>query len=59
MVLNWIITRSAMNFPFDHETWFKVTTHSLTKRLVYVEYEPNRAKWGVHMLCKKESFCLV
>lgn len=50
MVLNWIIKRSAMNFTFDHETWFKVTMHSLPKRLVYVEYEPNRAKWGVHML---------
>lgn len=51
MVLNWIIKRSAMNFTFDHETWFKVTMHSLPKRLVYVEYEPNRTKWwGVHML---------
>lgn len=55
MVLNWIIKRSAMNFTFDHETWFKVTMHSLPKRLVYVEYEPNRTKWwGVHMLWKKE-----
>ena len=47
-----------MTVTCDLENWFKVTTHPIFIRSVYLMYEPNWARWKVFMLWKN-NFCAV
>lgn len=45
-----------MTFTFHLKTWFKVTANPLPKSFVYVNDDPNRAKWRMYMIWKKGFF---